>query len=243
MYWVHLLDGNQRLTDVFIACQIRSFSPLSAPCDPVDLNFRALFRPAREERPRMSMTQDSDRQLEAELLARIAAGEEAAFAKLYDRFSPGLFSLVMKMVRDEREAQDVLQEGFSHIWRRASTYDAARSSAFTWAVMIFRNKAIDRLRIRQRQQRTVDRATEEFAQGADGAEQTTKEVDSREECARVRAALGEIPGDQKAAIELAFFGGLSHEQIAEKLDTPLGTIKARIRRGLLKLRDCLKEAV
>jgi len=191
----------------------------------------------------MSATKDADRQLEAELLGRIASGEEAAFATLYDRFSPGLFSLVMKMVQDEKEAQDVLQEGFSHIWRRASTYDATRSSAFTWAVMIFRNKAIDRLRIRQRQQRTVDRVTEEFAHVADGADHTTEAVDMREDCARVRSALGEIPGEQKAAIELAFFGGLTHEQIAAKLDTPLGTVKARIRRGLLKLRDCLKEAV
>ena len=191
----------------------------------------------------MSATSESDRLLEAELLARIAAGEEAAFAKLYDRFSPGLFSLVMKMVRDEKEAQDILQEGFSHVWRRASTYDATRSSAFTWAVMIFRNKAIDHLRVRQRQQRTTDRVTEEFAHSVDGAEVTTEDVDLREECARVRSALGEIPGEQKAAIELAFFGGLTHEQIAEKLDAPLGTVKARIRRGLLKLRDCLKEAV
>lgn len=191
----------------------------------------------------MSATREADRQLEADLLARIAAGEEAAFAKLYDRFSPGLFSLVMKMVRDEKEAEDVLQEGFSHIWRRASTYDPLRSSAFTWAVMILRNKAIDRLRIRQRQQRTVDCVTEEFAHSVDAAEQTTEVVDRREDGALVRSALREIPADQKAAIELAFFAGLTHEQIAEKLDAPLGTIKARIRRGLLKLRDCLKEAV
>jgi RNA polymerase sigma-70 factor, ECF subfamily len=191
----------------------------------------------------MSATRESERQLEAELLARVAAGEEAAFAELYDRFSPRLFSLVMKMVRDEKEAQDVVQEGFSHIWRRASAYDPARSSAFTWAVMIFRNKAIDHLRIRQRQQRTADRVTEEAAHSVDGAEVTTEAVDLREDCARVRAALGEIPGEQKAAIELAFFGGLTHEQIAEKLETPLGTIKARIRRGLMKLRDCLKEGL
>jgi RNA polymerase sigma-70 factor (ECF subfamily) len=109
--------------------------------------------------------------------------------------------------------------------------------------MIFRNKAIDHLRVRQRQQRTVDRVTEEFVHSVDGAEHTSEEVDLREECARVRSALREIPGEQKAAIEFAFFGGLTHEQIAEKLATPLGTVKARIRRGLLKLRDCLKEAV
>jgi RNA polymerase sigma-70 factor (ECF subfamily) len=240
---MHLFLENQRLTYVFIACQSGSFSPLSTVCEPVAFDLRALLRPIREQRFSMSTTKESDRQLEVELLARIAAGDEAAFAKLYDRFSPGLFSFVMKMVQDEKEAQDVLQEGFSHIWRRASTYDAARSSAFTWAVMIFRNKAIDRLRVRQRQQRTVDRATEEFAHSVDGSEQTTEDVDRREDGARVRSALGEIPSDQKAAIELAFFRGLTHEQIAEKLETPLGTVKARIRRGLLKLRDCLKERV
>jgi RNA polymerase sigma-70 factor (ECF subfamily) len=242
MHPVHLLEGSQRLTDVFIACQLRSFSPFSAACDSPEFNPGAFSYPVRARRPFMSAAKDSDRQLEAELISRTAAGEEAAFAQLYDRFSPGLFSLVMKMVRDEKEAQDILQEGFSHIWRRASSYDAVRSSAFTWAVMIFRNKAIDHLRVRQRQQRTTDRVTEEFAHSVDGTEQTTEEVDLREECARVRSALGGIPGEQKAAIEMAFFGGMTHEQIATKLDTPLGTIKARIRRGLLKLRDCLKEA-
>jgi RNA polymerase sigma-70 factor, ECF subfamily len=240
---MHLSDGTQRLTHVFIACQSQPFSPISLAREPLEINVPVALFPARERRPAMSVAKDSDRQLEAELLGRIAAGEEAAFANLYDRFSPGLFSLVMKMVRDEKEAEDVLQEGFSHIWRRASTYDAARSSAFTWAVMIFRNKAIDHLRVRQRQQRTTDRVTEEFAHGVDGTEITAEEVGQREESARVRSALGKIPDDQKAAIELAFFGGLTHEQISEKLGTPLGTIKARIRRGLLKLRDCLKEAV
>jgi len=189
----------------------------------------------------MNEAKESDRQLEAQLLARIAAGDEAAFAALYDRFSRGLFSLVVKLLRDEKEAEDVLQEGFAHIWRRASTYDPSRSSAFTWSVMILRNKAIDRLRVRQRQQRTVDRVTEEFAHHVDGVESTAMEVDSRDEGTRVRSALQQIPGEQKAAVELAFFGGLTHEQIAEKLGEPLGTIKARIRRGLLKLRDFLKE--
>lgn len=189
----------------------------------------------------MSGAKEPDRQLEAELISRISSGDEAAFAALYDRYSPGLYSLVLKIVRDEKESEDVLQEGFSHIWRRAATYDPARSSAFTWAVMILRNKAIDRLRARQRQQRTVERATEEFSYSLDGAEAASEEADRREEGARVRTALQQIPDDQKKAVELAFFGGLTHEQIAEKLNAPLGTIKARIRRGLLKLRDFMKE--
>lgn len=189
----------------------------------------------------MNADKESDRKLEAELLGRIATGDEGAFTTLYDRFSPGLFPFVMRMVRDEKEAEDILQEGFSHIWRRASTYDAARSSAFTWTVMIFRNKAIDRLRVRQRVQRTVDRVTEEFSGDENGSESTSLDVNRRDEGVRVRTALQQIPEEQKAAVELAFFRGLTHEEIAQRLDAPLGTIKARIRRGLLKLRDFLKE--
>jgi RNA polymerase sigma-70 factor (ECF subfamily) len=189
----------------------------------------------------MTSVKEADRQIDAQLLARIATGDEAAFATLYDRFSPGLFSFVLKMTRDEKEAEDVLQEGFSHIWRRASTYDAARSSAFTWAVMILRNKAIDRLRVRQRLERTVEKATVEFSHFAETDDVSSGEAERRDERALVRSALAQISGEQKEAVELAFFGGLTHEEIAEKLGAPLGTIKARIRRGLLKLRDFLKE--
>jgi RNA polymerase sigma-70 factor (ECF subfamily) len=184
---------------------------------------------------------DLERKLDADLLLRTAAGDEAAFSKLYDRFSPGLYSLVLKMVRDEREAEDVLQDGFSHIWRRASTYDPTRSSAFTWSVMVLRNKAIDRLRVRHRLERTVEKVTAEFSHFPDADDTAALEPQMREQRARVRSALTQIPDEQREAVELAFFGGLTHEQIAEKLGTPLGTIKARIRRGLFRLRDVLKE--
>ena len=189
----------------------------------------------------MTSAKEADRQLDAQLLARIAAGDETAFGALYDRFSPGLFSFVLKMMRDEKEAEDVLQEGFAHIWRRASTYDPARSSPFTWAVMILRNKAIDRLRVRQRLERTVEKATIEFSHFPEADEAAAGEPERRDEGTMVRSALAQIPADQKQAVELAFFTGLTHEQIAEQLGAPLGTIKARIRRGLLKLRDFLKE--
>jgi RNA polymerase sigma-70 factor (ECF subfamily) len=189
----------------------------------------------------MTSAQEADRQLDAQLLARVAAGDEVAFGALYDRFSPGLFSFVLKMVRDEKEAEDILQEGFAHIWRRAATYDAARSSPFTWAVMILRNKAIDRLRVRQRQERIMEKATVEFSHFPEADEEAAGETERREQGALVRAALRQIPAEQQQAVELAFFSGLTHEQIAEKLSAPLGTIKARIRRGLLKLRDFLKE--
>jgi RNA polymerase sigma-70 factor (ECF subfamily) len=171
------------------------------------------------------------------LLLRIAQADEKAFAELYDRFSRGLFSLVYKILRDEREAEDVLQEGFTQIWKKASTFDGTRSSAFTWAVMIMRNKAIDHIRARQRQTRLIESATQEFSAGIDGAEDG--EVFNNEQRGIVRAALAKIPEEQRQAIDLAFFSGLTQQQISEKLGEPLGTVKARIRRGLLKLRDLL----
>lgn len=189
----------------------------------------------------MTPAQESDRQIDAQLLARIAAGDEVAFGALYDRFSPGLYSFVLKITRDEKEAEDVLQEGFAHIWRRAVTYDPARSSPFTWAVMILRNKAIDRLRVRQRFDRTIEKAAVEFSHFPEADAAAAGEAERRDEGARVRSALTQIPAEQKQAVELAFFSGLTHEQIAEKLGTPLGTIKARIRRGLLKLREFLED--
>ena len=189
----------------------------------------------------MSAGKEAEREFDVQLLARTAAGDEAAFAALYDRLAPGLFSMIVKMMHDEKEAEDVLQEGFAHIWRRAAGYDAARSSPFTWAVMILRNKAIDRLRVRQRRERTLEKATVEFAHFAEADEVSSGEAGRRDEGAQVRAALAQIPEEQKCAVELAFFSGLTHEQIAAQLATPLGTIKARIRRGLLKLREVLKE--
>lgn len=189
----------------------------------------------------MTAPSDAERQLDADLLTRIAAGDESAFGRLYDRFAPGLYSLVLRMVRDEKEAEDVLQEGFAHVWRRASTYDPARSSAFTWAVMVFRNKAIDRMRVRQRRDRAVDRASENPLLFPAQDDRSAEVPALHERQAQVRAALAEIPEEQKLAVELAFFGGFTHEQIAEKLGTPLGTIKARIRRGLLRLRESLEE--
>jgi RNA polymerase sigma-70 factor (ECF subfamily) len=189
----------------------------------------------------MTPTKESERQIDAQLLARIAAGDETAFGTFYDRFSPGLYSFVLKMTRDEREAEDVLQEGFAHIWRRAATYDAARSSPFTWAVMILRNKAIDRLRVRQRISRTIEKASTESSHIPEADNSAAGEAERRDEGTLVRSALTQIPAEQRQAVEMAFFSGLTHEQIADKLGAPLGTIKARIRRGLLKLREFLQQ--
>jgi RNA polymerase sigma-70 factor (ECF subfamily) len=197
---------------------------------------RARQKPTAPMHENVRMMKGDDSENTA-LLLRIAQADEKAFAELYDRFSRGLFSLVFKILNDQREAEDVLQEGFTQIWKKASTFDGTRSSAFTWAVMIMRNKAIDHIRARQRQTRLIESATQEFSAGIDGAEDG--EVFNNEQRGIVRDALAKIPEEQRQAIDLAFFSGLTQQQISEKLGEPLGTVKARIRRGLLKLRDLL----
>ncbi|MBV8141669.1 MAG: sigma-70 family RNA polymerase sigma factor [Verrucomicrobia bacterium] len=200
----------------------------------------------RKRVPTSGMTdpvQESESAFEAQLIRRIAEGDPSAFDALYKRFSGSLYCLAYRMMNDAKEAEDVLQEGFTYLWRKAASYDPNRSSPFAWAVMITRNKAIDRLRVRQRLEKIREKATSEesFFQNKD--ETSANEPTLRERSAMVRSALQEIPQEQRQALELAFFGGLTHEQIAERLETPLGTIKARIRRGLLRLRDCLKEGL
>src|ERR1700736_1101564 len=190
-----------------------------------------------------SLAQESDNEFDARLISRIAAGDDSAFDILYKRFSRSLFGMAYRMMNDAKEAEDVLQEGFTYIWRKAATFDPTRSSPFAWAVMITRNKAIDRLRVRQRLDKLREKVISEESFYQDKDETSANEPALRERGALIRSALHQIPEEQRQALELSFFSGLTHEQIAERLETPLGTIKARIRRGLLRLRDCLKEGL
>ena len=187
------------------------------------------------------LADDPESKFEARLISRIADGDESAFATLYQRLSSSLYGMAYRMMNDAKEAEDVLQEGFTYIWRKAGTFDPSRSTPFAWAVMIVRNKAIDRLRVRQRSERLRESAEQSLVQERD--ESSAEEPALRERRAIVRSALQQIPQEQREALELAFFGGLTHEQIADRLTIPLGTIKARIRRGLLKLRDVLQEEI
>ena len=193
--------------------------------------------PEKQSRSGARLPNEAD----AQLVEQMRAGNETAFATFYDRFAPGLFSMIYSILRDQKESEDVLQESFVQMWKRTGTYDAARSSLFTWAVMISRHKAIDRLRSRQRQARLTEAVTTETQDsvvdtGIDRADNALARRDERE---RVRAALAQLNNSQREAIDLAFFAGLTQTQIAEKLGAPLGTVKARIRRGLLALRDVL----
>src|SRR5262245_38645142 len=166
-------------------------------------------------------------------------GDEDAFATFYDRFAPGLFSLIYTILHDQKESEDVLQEAFVQMWKRIATYDARRSSLFTWAVMISRHKAIDRLRSRQRQSRLNEAVASETNTVPASAGRADDALARSDEQERVRAALAQLSEGQRQAIDLAFFGGLTQTQISERLGAPLGTVKARIRRGLLALREVL----
>lgn len=191
----------------------------------------------------MKVVDNVEKKLDAELIFKIAQGDEQAFSKLYDRFSAPLYSLIRRMTNDDAEAQDALSEGFVQIWRRAATYDSERSAAFTWAVMLVRNKTIDRLRVRLRVDKVRDLATERISPEDDIDSQSMHAPHLRERAKLVRSVVNALPEDQRIPLEMSFFDGLTHDKIAERLETPLGTVKARIRRGLQKLRSVWKEDI
>jgi RNA polymerase sigma-70 factor, ECF subfamily len=184
---------------------------------------------------------DPESQINAKLVKRIAQGDQRAFAILYQRIAPALYGMAFSLMRDAREAEDVLQEGFTYIWLKASTFDPALSNVFAWAVLIVRHKAIDKLRARRRAERLRDRVSREVGTAASIDERSAHEPALRELSARVRSALDQISLDQRQALELAFFSGMTHEEVADHLRIPLGTAKARIRRGLIQLRQLLYE--
>jgi len=188
--------------------------------------------------------QSQDRQL----MTRIAQGDQLAFGALYDRLSGPLYSMAIKMLGDAAEAEDALQEVCLQIWRRAPTYDPAQSSVFSWAILLTRGKVIDRLRARGRRLRVVSVSTDDDSTSietvdASSSVDTADTVNKNDEAVRVRSVLGSLPAEQRQAIEMAFFSDLTHHEIAERLKEPLGTVKARIRRGLLRLRDELGKAI
>lgn len=198
-------------------------------------------RPRGMNVPRPTPPPDDRQLIDADLMLRVAQGDKQAFAQLYDRFSAPLYATAVRIVRDASEAQDIVHDAFVTVWDKAAAFEAARGTAFSWVVTLVRNRAIDRVRSRRRRAELLaesvpsDLGYQENAPGSSGSETAT----TNDEARAVRAAVATLPVDQRHALELAFFGGLTQEQIAEKLSEPLGTIKARIRRGLIKLRDSL----
>ena len=195
---------------------------------------------ASVSRRRDETTAEADR----DLMHGLHSGSEEGFTTFYRRFSPGLFSMIYQILQDQKESEDVLQEAFVQMWKKSSTYDSTRSSLFTWAVMISRNRAIDRLRSRQRRARTTEAFTAEVTATPATASPITGDeaLSAADDRHRVRSAIATLPVAQRQAIELAFFRGMTQAEISEKIQAPLGTVKARIRRGLLALRDIVRQA-
>jgi len=180
------------------------------------------------------------RQADAAIIDRIAAGDRAAMAELYDRHSDVVFSLACRIVRQPADAEDVVQEVFTQAWRQAARYDAERASAAAWLLNITRTRAIDRVRAaRTRQQ--ISGGDERLESTPTAGATQEDQVIGGERAERVRAALSVLGEAQRTAIDLAYFAGLTHGEIAARLSEPLGTVKTRIRSGLLKLREALME--
>ena len=179
-------------------------------------------------------------QKDIELLQRIAAQDREAFAEFYDRHAPLMFSVACKVLNDANEAEDVLQETFVQLWEKARNFDPRLGKPASWMATLTRNRAIDRIRASQRRSRLMEQAGAEFSIVAEGAPSVNEQIHGADNSRLIQNAIVDLPAEQRRAIELAYFGGLTQSEISEKLNEPVGTIKARIRRGLLKLRDQLE---
>lgn len=174
-----------------------------------------------------------------DLLLACAEGSHEAFSRLYDRISARVFGLVLRVVRDRAQAEEVTQEVLIDVWRQADRYDPARGSAMGWILTMTHRRAVDR--VRSAQSSTVRDTTYEQRQIEPEIDSTSEQAHRNIEAERVRAALSELSSVQRGALELAYFGGLSHREVAARLDLPVGTAKTRIRDGLIRLRALLAD--
>ncbi len=173
----------------------------------------------------------------AELMLQIAAGDRTAMRRLYDATSAKLFGVCLRILSDKDESEDVLQEVYLTIWRRADRYEAERASVMAWISTIARNRAIDRLRARGP---LAYAEPVEDLQLEDGAPRAEALLEAAQDGQALARCLDELDPRTRGAIRTAFFEGLTYEALAGRLDAPLGTVKSWIRRGLLKLRGCLE---
>ncbi|MGH9914234.1 MAG: sigma-70 family RNA polymerase sigma factor, partial [Pyrinomonadaceae bacterium] len=179
------------------------------------------------------------------LIAAIAAGDESSLALLYDQYSSILFGLLLRILHSRADAEDVLQEVFVQVWQRAGDFDARRGRLFTWLVTMTRSRAIDKLRSLGTRVRTAQEAmrqTEDLWLGINSSNDTDKLLDRSEQRGVINRLLAEIPSDQRITLVLAYFKELSQSEIAELLGEPLGTVKTRMRSGLIKLREIVKDS-
>ena len=188
----------------------------------------------------MNATTDMRALADEELMRLVQGGDPRAFELVYDRHGGAAFSLAYRMVGTRAVAEDISQEAFLSIWRSRLRYDPDRGSVRTWVLGIVHNRAIDALRrntVHERRRAGMEGIEERH----EAPERTDAEVARRDEARHVRSALDELPDEQVKVIELAYFGGFSHSEIAEMLGMPMGTVKGRMRLGLEKMRHQLAE--
>lgn len=177
----------------------------------------------------LATTQPEPKVSDAEIIARIYSGDEGAMALLYDRYSHVVYAVAVRVLSDRSAAEDILQDVFMQLWRNPQAFNASRGTLAAWLAVIARNRAIDHLRKR----RPEEEAAETVISVDPDLENTAERNRAME---KVRSVLAGMPGDQRAALEMAFFEGLTHVEIAGKTGQPLGTVKTRIRSGLLAVR-------
>jgi RNA polymerase sigma-70 factor (ECF subfamily) len=170
------------------------------------------------------------------LLKAIAARDEAALAQLYDRYRTILFGLLMRILNNREEAEDVLQEVFLQVWRKAGDFDESRGRPFTWLVTLARSRGIDRLRTIASRERVAEAGAREVSEEISDA---ATDAFKSEQRGLVSDALAKLPDEQKRPIMLAYFDGLTQSEIATHLGSPLGTVKTRMRTGMIRLRELL----
>lgn len=173
---------------------------------------------------------------DVELLKAIAARDEAALARLYDCYRTILFGLLMRILNNREEAEDVLQEVFLQVWRKAADFDENRGRPFTWLVTLARSRGIDRLRMLASRERVAEAGAREVSEEISDA---ATDAFKSEQRGLVSDALAKLPDEQKSPIMLAYFDGLTQSEIARHLDAPLGTVKTRMRTGMIRLRELL----
>lgn len=175
-----------------------------------------------------------------ELVQRVATGDHAAFAALYDRIAPQVYGVVRKVLRDPAQSEEVAQEVLLEIWRTAARYDQSKSSAATWMLTMAHRRAIDRVRTEQAARDRTERVAS--ADVRRSVDEVAEAVEGRAESDQVRRALEGLSELQREAIKLAYYGGYTYPEVARLLDAPLGTVKTRLRDGLIRLREAMAVA-